>query len=221
MQSGNDFHIMTSMRRKCLAFSRVSVALLGLLSSPVLGGCATDLASTPESLQASTSVVFGRAVTVLTGKTTRWYGPAVRFFELANRHTKERFRVELLSDDKLFVLQLPAGEYELTRVQISEGPFMSMADFHSAFQVAADQVIYLGTWRFGVDSPRYRRMVVISAVQEQADQAQAEGQLMARYPDLEGSPITMMLPIPASTQSRLYEVMPYPRYPRYFRRHWW
>lgn len=142
---------------------------MGMLSGAVLCSCATDLASTPESLQASASVVFGRAVTVLTGQTTRWYGPAVRFFELANRYTKERFRVEVLSDNKLFILQLPAGEYELTRVQISEGPFMSMADFQSTFQVADDQVIYLGTWRFGVDSPRYGRMVVVSVVQEQED----------------------------------------------------
>ena len=194
---------------------------MGLLSGALFGSCATELASTPESLEASASVVFGRAVTVLTGKTTRWYGPAVRFFELANRHTNERFRVELRSDDKLFVLQLPVGEYVLSRVQISEGPFMSMADFQSTFQVAADQVTYLGTWRFGVDTPRYGRMVVVSAVQEQEDQAQAERQLMARYPDLEGRPIAMVLPIPASAESRLYEVMPYPRYSRYFRRHWW
>lgn len=194
---------------------------MGMLSGAVFGSCATDLASTPESLQASASVVFGRAVTVLTGKTTRWYEPAVRFFELANRHTKERFRVEVLSDNKLFILQLPAGEYELTRIQISEGPFMSMADFQSTFQVGDDQVIYLGTWRFGVDSPRYGRMVIVSVVQEQEDKAQAERQLTAQYPDLEGRTITSVLPLPTSAESRLYEVMPYPRYPRYFRRHWW
>ena len=212
---------MTNMGHTCSAFSRVSWPLMGLLSGALFGSCATELASTPESLEASASVVFGRAVTVLTGKTTRWYGPAVRFFELANRHTNERFRVELRSNDKLFVLQLPAGEYVLSRVQISEGPFISMADFQSTFQVAADQVTYLGTWRFGVDTPRYGRMVVVSAVQEQEDQEQAERQLMARYPDLEGRPIAMVLPIPASAESRLYEVMPYPRYSRYFRRHWW
>lgn len=44
---------------------------------------------------------------------------------------------------------------------------------------------------------------------------------MAQYPDLEGRTITSALPLPASAESRLYEVMPYPRYPRYFRRHWW
>jgi len=212
---------MTSMGHTCGGFSRVSRPLMGLPSGAILGSCATELASTPESLEASASDVFGRAVTVLTGKTTRWYGPAVRFIELANRHTNERFRVELRSDDKLFVLQLPAGEYELSRVQISEAPFMSMADLQSSFQVAADQVIYVGTWRFGVDSPRYERMVVVSAVQEQEDHTQAERRLMARYPDLEGRPIAMVLPIPASAESRLYEVMPYPRYPRTFRRHCW
>jgi hypothetical protein len=29
------------------------------------------------------------------------------------------------------------------------------------------------------------------------------------------------LPYPSEAQARLFEVMPYPRVPRYFRRHWW
>lgn len=80
---------------------------------------------------------------------------------------------------------------------------------------------YLGTWRFGVDTPRYGRMVVISAVQDPQDRAAAEHDIIAKYPALEGQPVTTVLPVPSEAESRLYEVMPYPRYPRYFRRHWW
>lgn len=93
-----------------------------------IGGCATALPTAPEVRDITTPIVFGRAVALVTGKTTRWYEPQVRFFELVNRKTHERFKVDVQSEDKTFVLQLPAGEYELSRVQISEGPFLSMAD---------------------------------------------------------------------------------------------
>ena len=120
----------------------------------------------------------------------------------------------------MFVLQLPAGEYALTRVQISEGPFMSMADYASTFQVGAEPLTYVGTWRFGIDSPRYERMIVISAVRDQQEQAQAQRTLFEQYPALDGEMVTAVLPSPTEVETRLYEVMPYPRYPTYFRRHW-
>lgn len=204
--------IMTGVR-----FASMSVLAVCLL----LAGCATNLPSTPEAADVKMPVVFGRAVALVTGKTTRWYEPEVRFFELVNRQTNERFNIDVQSDDKLFVLQLPAGEYELSRVQIGEGPFMSMADFSSIFEIGMDHVTYLGTWRFGVDTPRYGRMVVISTVHDEKDQAEAERQVVAKYPALEGHPVAAVMPVPNQAESRLYEVMPYPRYPRYFRRHWW
>jgi hypothetical protein len=183
--------------------------------------CATPVSSLQQKPSLDSGIVFGRALTVLMGQSTRTYEPEVRFIELVNRSSKERFRVDVRSDDKRFVFQLPAGEYELSRVQITEGPFMSMADFVSTFQVEAEGIVYLGTWRFGVDVPRYGRMVMISAIQDQEDQAEAEHQLLSEHPDLEGRLIAAHLPNPASAESRLYEVMPYPYYPRYFRRHWW
>ncbi len=184
-------------------------------------GCATNLPAAPEVQDITTPIIFGRAVVLVTGQTTRWYAPQVRFFELVNLKTHERFSVDVQSDDMVFMLQLPAGDYELSRVQISEGPFLSMADFSSTFEVGVDQITYLGTWRFGVDTPRYGRMVVISVVQDQEDRAEAERKIVAKYPALEGQPVATVLPVPSEAESRLYEVMPYPRYPRYFRRHWW
>jgi hypothetical protein len=50
---------------------------------------------------------------------------------------------------------------------------MSMAELDAAFTVSADGVIYVGTWRFGVDSPRYGRMVVLSIVMESDDRSEA------------------------------------------------
>jgi len=33
--------------------------------------------------------------------------------------------------------------------------------------------------------------------------------------------VVVLIPEPSHEQARLFEVMPYPNYPRYFRRHWW
>jgi len=149
------------------------------------------------------------------------YQPAVRSFEIQNRQTKERFTVDIQSDNERFILPLAPGDYELTRVQINEGPFLSMAQLTSAFTIGQDPITYLGTWRFGVDSPKYGRMVSISMVSDEEDRAQAAQSLSVMYPSLERADVATVLPEPAELQARLFEVMPYPRYSRYFRRHWW
>ncbi len=195
--------------------------LLKSLVVVALAGCATSLPSKPESLTFDRPVVFGRALVVLTGPSPRWYGPEIEFIEVENRQTHELFRLSLQSDDKLFLLNLDPGEYQVTRIQIREGPFTSMASFEARFEVGTGTVTYLGTWRFGLDTPRYGRMVLISMVREDEQQAEAERQLTVNYPTLTGRPITALLPEPAAAETRLYEVMPYPRVPRYFLRHWW
>jgi hypothetical protein len=129
--------------------------------------------------------------------------------------------VEIGSNDERFILPLVPGEYELIRVQINEGPFLSMAELASTFSVGRDPITYLGTWRFEVDSPKYGRMVSISMVSDEADRAQAVEALAVNEPSLEASPVATVLPDPPEVQTRLFEVMPYPRVPRYFRRHWW
>lgn len=195
---------------------------LGLIcASAVWAGCTTSVFPTQETPAPDASIVFGRAVTVLLQKSTRRYQPQIRFFELVNQATNDRVRVDLRSEDKWFALALPAGEYELSRVQISEGPFLSMAELQVKFAVSTEPATYVGTWRFGVESPRYERMVVVSAVEDRKSRDEAEREVLERYPDLAGRPIVTLLPIPASSESRLHEVMPYPYYPRYYRRHWW
>ena len=173
-----------------------------------------------EAPESGKPIAFGKTVVVLTGETSRSYLPKMRFMELMNRQTLQRYNVEVQSDDKMFVLQLPAGEYALTRIQISEGPFMSMADYDSTFRVGAESITYLGTWRFGIDAPRYGRMVVLSAVQDQQEEKVARQALFDQYPTLAGKKVAAVLPNPNETETRLYEVMPYPRYPTYFRRQW-
>lgn len=197
------------------------LACLAAAEGLAQSGCAIELAARPEQVEVQPPLVFGRAVALLTGESSRAYEPQVRFFEVMNRESNECFSVGVRSDDTVFVLPLPAGDYTLTRVQISEGPFMSMADYDATFHVGGGGLTYVGTWRFGVDSPRYGRMMVVSAIQDQQDQALAEQTLIRQFPHLQGQSVTTELPNPVQAESRLYEVMPYPRYPRYFRRHWW
>lgn len=184
-------------------------------------GCTAKLPSLADSIQVGDSLVVGRVLTFLTGERSRRYLPEMRFLELEDQDSHKRFQVEIESPDKNFAISLPPGRYRLTRAQVSEGPFLSMADLSMAFTVGASAITYVGTWRFGVDSPRYGRMVGASVLADQAETAGIRDFLIDRYPDLEGCPIVERLPQPSEAEARLYEVMPYPRYPRYFRRHWW
>ena len=183
-------------------------------------GCVTQLPSVPEEGSLPSNVAVGRVVVVLTGARSRIYEPAVKSFEVENRQTKQRFNVQIESDNESFILPLAPGDYELTRVQINEGPFLSMAQLASTFSIGQDHVTYLGTWRFGVDSPKYGRMVSVSMVSDEEDRVEAL-QTLGQEQQVEMRDIATALPDPPELQTRLYEVMPYPRVPRYFRRHWW
>lgn len=185
-----------------------------------LVACATAVPSEAPDSAAGQVVVFGRVVTVLTAPSSRPYDPKVTFFEVLNRSTGGRTKVAIDSNDKLFVLQLPAGDYEVTRVQIHEGPFAAMADLALVFHIGQERLAYLGTWQMGVDQPRNDRHLLVAVIQNQADQIEAERYLIAHHADLADQTITTLLPSPAATDTALYEVMPYPRVVPYFRRHW-
>jgi hypothetical protein len=184
-------------------------------------GCATQATLLPESSDTPKTVSMARAIAVITGERSRKFPPAVRSLELLNRNTNERFLVHTESDDSRFMVSLPPGEYELNRVQITEGPFMSMAQLNARFSVSDTPITYLGTWRFGIDSPKYGRMVAVSIVEDADERAEAIHALEHVYPEMTEAPVSTVLPEPSEQQVRLYEVAPYPRVPRYFRRHWW
>lgn len=165
--------------------------------------------------------MVGRAVVVEMDQRGRRYPPSVRFLELVRPGTGERYRIDVRSADTMFVLTLPPGEYRLNRIQINEGPFLSMAEVSATFTVESGQIAYVGTWRFGIDGPRYERMVLLSLIEDDAAKADAEREALKRYPALASYPVESRMPVPSVSESRLHEVMPYPNYPRYFRRHWW
>ena len=161
-------------------------------------------------------MAFGRIEVSLTGPTNRWYGPAVEFVEVRNRETDQRFRIELQAKRSLFVVSLPAGEYELARVQIGEGPFRGIGYISSAFRIGAtDQATYLGTWKFSVSSPFYYRIVALNVTSELTETV---AEMSVAYPDHRLPPVVSALPSPGKDENRLFEMWAYPRV-KYFRRH--
>jgi hypothetical protein len=186
-----------------------------------LSGCATELPLTVVEADVSETLVVGRVVTVITGESQRLYSPELRSFEVINRESRERYKVHVQSKDGYFSISLPVGPYELNRLQISEGPFLSMAQLSANFVLKPDAITFLGTWRFGVDSPKYGRQVTVSMIHDERDQEHAQQLIKDRYPGLEARSLVLSTPEPSHEVARLFEVMPYPRYSRYFRRHWW
>jgi hypothetical protein len=186
-----------------------------------LSGCANELPMTVGSADLSGTLVVGRVVTIITGESQRMYAPTLRSFEVIHTESQERFKVDVQSKDEYFSLSLPPGHYELIRVQISEGPFLSMAQLSANFVLKPDVPTFLGTWRFGVGSPKYGRQIVVSMIHDEQDQERAQQFVKDTYPTINTRSLVMLIPEPSHEEARLFEVMPYPRYPNYFRRHWW
>lgn len=198
--------------------------IAGLLSGCcvlTLLGCAKMVPHEPEHSVGSLPVIVGHVRALITGDRSRKFDPEVRWFELVNRDTSERIVVEVQAKACWFIVPLPVGQYELTRVQINEGAFLSMADMGLMFDVPDGLVTYVGAWRFGVQSPQYGRMVIVSVAHDQTDQIVVEQELLREYPAWQGVPVVTSLPSPLAVEARLYEVAPYPRMHKYFRRHWW
>src|SRR6185436_1224423 len=123
----------------------------------IFSGCATELPVTVGAADVSETLVVGRVVTTITGQSRRVYPPELRSFEVINTESEESYKVYVKSEDEYFSFSLPPGRYKINRVQISEGPFLSMAQLTGSFVLEPDVVTFLGTWRFGVDSPKYGR----------------------------------------------------------------
>lgn len=186
-----------------------------------LAGCATDLPVTVAELDVSGTLVVGRAVTTITGQSQRVYPPELRSFEVINTESEKSYKVFVKSEDEYFSFSLPPGRYTINRVQISEGPFLSMAQLTGSFVLEPDVVTFLGTWRFGVDSPKYGRQVMVSIIHDEQDHQRAQQFVKDSYPTFDARPMVILIPEPSHEQVRLFEVTPYPNYARYFRRHWW
>lgn len=181
----------------------------------LLTGCAARLGPFPPTLTGDETLAFGHVSTRLTAPSTRYFAPEIRFLELANQDTGERFRIDVQAAESSLVLALPPGTYELSRIMINEGAFQAMANPGPVFQLGAGTVTYVGTWTFGIAAPFYDRKLTLSVSDELGE---ATTELTARYPALSTRSIISGLPAPAESVTRLYETEPYPLI-WYFRRH--
>lgn len=187
-----------------------------------MNGCVTEASSLLSPSDESRKVLLiGQVVTVLTGDRARKFAPAVKEVELIEQTGGARYRIAVDGSNTPFAVFIPPGRYEMTRVKIHEGPFLSIADLGCSFSIEEGPAIFVGTWRFGVESPRYGRMVFVSMVLDNQGRQEVENEIRDKYPALVPDQLVTVLPQPAEMQSRLYEVAPYPRISRYFRRHYW
>lgn len=187
---------------------RRTVLVLAISVITAVMGCAKEVVPLPKSVPTNKPVAFGKVQAFLTGPTNRWYFPQVRFFELENLSTKERFRVDLKSAESPFFISLPPGEYELARVQINEGAFRSMAQLNKTFEISDGALNYLGKWELKIHPPTYLRLIDVSV---ESDLEEAKAEVYSLHPDLAGLPIVARLPDPVDSETRLVEMAPYPR----------
>jgi len=123
--------------------------------------------------------------------------------------------VDIEAASSYFFLSLDPGQYQVTRVFIQEGGFRSSAEVPLVFEVPDQGIVYLGAWRFQIDSPNFTRELEVTISSEQV---KAVVELNVRYPSLSPNLVVSFLAEPSLLRSRLYEITPYPRF-RWFQRH--
>lgn len=85
-----------------------------------------------------------------------------------------------------------------------------MAQLSDLFSIGNEPIVFVGTSRFGVDSPRYGRMALVSMMAEDGIREQTEHAIRTQYLTLAGESLITAIPFPAKMETRLYEVLPYP-----------
>ena len=178
-------------------------------------GCVHQLPAHPAQENLKEPLVFGHIEVWQDKPSGRIYLPELASLEFVTKDRKTRYRVDIEAASSYFFLSLDPGAYQVTRVFIQEGGFRSSAEVPMEFVVPAHGVVYLGTWRFHIDSPNFIREVEVKISSEPVN---AIVELHARYPSLSLHPVVSTLAEPSLVRSRLYEVTPYPRF-RWFNRH--
>lgn len=191
------------------------VAQFGCIAC-LCGGLLTACVGLPKQASEAMgdeSIVHGFIKVRPSGPYSRGFVTQLRFFHVLNLGTQERFRVDIQSSDKGFLLALDPGDYEVIRVRINEGPMSMESHVSLPFQVLPNKHIFLGTWYMEVDSPRTQRMLRMEIL---SDQHQGEGFNDSQHTQREEN-LVAMLPKVGKNEVRLYTVAPYPKVNFYYR----
>jgi hypothetical protein len=162
----------------------------------------------PETVPQDKPLAVGHVLTVLLGPTSRWELPELRFFEVTHADSGQRVQIEVNRADGWFVLPLSPGRYALDRIIFNEGAFQEASQLGLEFEVMPDDVTYIGTWRFGLESPQVQRLVIWSIIMEPDDVVRDQ---LGIWPTLNGKQLISSSSLPATGETRLYAVPPYPR----------
>ena len=138
----------------------------------------------------------------------------VQFFDVKNTKTGEWTRVHMSGKAKRFVTWLPPGGYELVRLQIGEGPFLSETYMNMSFDVHAEKTNYLGIWRLRIDAPKTVRMVQVDVLADAPDW----DLMVSLDPELGENPLLTSLAQPVTNRNRLFAVAPLQPRAKYFYR---
>jgi len=178
-------------------------------------GCIHQLPALPAQEALGVPLVFGQIQVWQEKPSGRISLPYLASFEFITEGGETRYRVDIEAASSYFFLPLDPGKYQVTRVFIQEGGFRSSAKVPLVFEVPGQGVVYLGMWRFQIDSPNFTRELDVTVSSELV---KAIVELRVRYPSLSPNLVNSDLAEPSVLGSRLYEITPYPRF-RWFQRH--
>ncbi len=197
-----------------VGFLACRIALVGIFVGMNMG-CAQQLTSHPAQEDLREPLVFGHIHVWQAKPSGRIFLPELASLEFISKDGQRRYRVEIEAASSYFFLSVDPGLYQVTRVFIQEGGFRSSAEVPLTFEVPDQGTVYLGEWRFQIDSPNFTRELEVTIVSEPV---KAIVELTVRYPSLSPHLIVSTLAEPSLLRSRLYEITPYPRF-RWFHRH--
>jgi hypothetical protein len=190
------------------------IGLLGITMGMSMG-CVHQLPAHPAQENLKEPLVFGHIQVWQDKPSGRIFLPELASLEFITKDGQRRYRLDIEAASSYFFLLLDPGHYQVTRVFIQEGGFRSSAEVPLAFEVPDQGVVYLGGWRFQIDSPNFTRELEVIISSEPLN---AIVELRARYPSLSFNEVVSTLAAPSLLRSRLYEITPYPRF-RWFHRH--
>ena len=197
-----------------LNFLACRIGLLCVFSGMSMG-CVHQLPAHPTQENLTVPLVFGQIQVWQEEPSGRIFLPELASLEFMAGDGQRRYRLDIEAASSYFFLPLDPGHYQVTRVFIQEGGFRSSAEVPLAFEVPDQGVVYLGEWRFRIDSPNFTRELEVTISSEPVN---AIVELKVRYPSLSFHPVVSNLAEPSSLRARLYEITPYPRF-RWFNRH--
>ncbi|WP_454064478.1 hypothetical protein [Candidatus Nitrospira salsa] len=185
------------------------IAVYGLL----LPSCATVEGQAEMSEEGEPSIVFGRIEVNEIGPNPRQFPARVRFVDVVHVPTQDWTRIKINPTSQTFAVSLSPGRYEMTRLQVTEGPFTAQSYLSGTFNIAANDVTYLGTWQLNVDTPRTQRMITFDV----SDGSLNWDEVFENYPAMKGKSVVNAFPKLVENQARLYAVAPNPKLKYFYR----